>query len=186
MKNLVLVGPPGAGKGTQAEILADKLNIPHISTGAMFRAEVASGSVLGKKIEDILASGKLVDDATVIAVIEERLKKPDCTGGFLLDGFPRTLEQAEVLDTFLKSHNIEIQVLEIKTPGDVILERILVRGTTSGRADDNLETAKKRLEVYHQQTAPLLKYYSESQRLKSVDGVGTVEAVNQRLLVALS
>ncbi|MBX7138429.1 MAG: adenylate kinase [Oligoflexia bacterium] len=180
---IVLLGPPGAGKGTQAVLLAEKRGIPHISTGQMMRDAVSSGSDLGKKVKKFLDAGELVPDNLVIELIKERLSRADCRTGFLLDGFPRTLEQAKSLTVLLKSLNKELtHVIEITVPESVILERIKRRGETgSGRSDDNTEVASKRLQVYWAQTAPVSKYYQELGSLVEVNGLGTIEEVQSRI-----
>lgn len=184
---LVLLGPPGAGKGTQAVLIAQNWGIPHISTGDILRAAVAAGTELGKKVKDILDSGNLVPDAVVIDLIRERLSRADCDKGFLLDGFPRTVEQAKSLTVLLKEIGRELShVLDISVPENILIDRIRNRGAQgSGRADDTGEVAAKRLKVYWEQTAPVTAYYAQVGRVIEVDGLGTVEEVQARIAQAL-
>lgn len=178
---LVLVGPPGAGKGTQAVGLSDKLGVPHVSTGDLFRAQIADQTDLGKAVERYLDAGKLVPDEVTNAMVRERLAQPDAADGFLLDGFPRNVGQAEVLGNILREidHPLDA-VLELKVDEDVLVERLLARG----RADDTEDVIRHRLSVYRDETAPLLDYYADI--LITVDGVGEVDEVLARALDALS
>jgi adenylate kinase len=185
---LVLLGPPGAGKGTQAVLISKKFEIPHISTGEMLRSAVASGSELGRRVKSIMDAGELVSDDVIMEVVVDRLQQPDCAAGFLLDGIPRTLVQAQKLDAMLDSLNLQLlHVIDISVPEEVLLNRIKQRGVSSGdaRTDDNAEVAKRRLEVYWAQTAPLSEYYRKAGLLREVDGVGEVEQVSDRIYRAL-
>lgn len=181
---LVLLGPPGAGKGTQAILICQKKRIPHIATGNMMREAVGAGTPLGKKVKDYLDRGALVPDNLVIDLMRERLTQADCSTGFLLDGFPRTVEQARALDKLLAELKAPLSsVLELKVPEEVLIDRIRKRGESgSGRSDDNVEVATKRLQVYWEQTAPVSGYYRERGELVEVDGLGTIEEVGARLL----
>ena len=178
---LVLLGPPGAGKGTQGERLARRIALDHVSTGDLFRDAVTAGSPAGLRAESYLHSGQLVPDQVVLQVIEEYLG--DARGrDTCFDGFPRTRNQAEKLDELLKQFNLAITaVLYIDVPDDIALERLLERG----RADDTEETARYRLQVYHDDTEPLIDYYRESDVLIEVDGTGGVESVAHRMWTAL-
>jgi len=184
--NLVLFGPPGAGKGTQAKILSEKRGLPQLSTGDMLRAAVAAGSELGKKVESILARGELVSDEIVIGIIAERLDRPDCARGAIFDGFPRTIAQAEALDRLLESRGKKINLaIELKVNDESLLQRAENRvqemraaGKTP-RPDDTPGTLKNRLVIYYKNTAPLIVYYRNRGKLKPVDGMASIPDVSQ-------
>lgn len=185
---LVLLGPPGAGKGTQASIMCRDYGIAHISTGEMLREAVASGSELGMKVKATLDTGDLVADAIVLEIIKERISRPDCHPGFLLDGFPRTVAQAEGLRALLGDLRKPLtKVVALAVPEDVILQRIALRGAGAGsdRTDDSVEVAAHRLRVYREQTAPLVAYYRSTGDLAEVNGDGSVEGVCDRIKRAL-
>lgn len=185
---IVFLGPPGAGKGTQASIVSQKLGIPHISTGEMFRKAIAAGDTLGLKVKGFIDAGNLVPDSLTLSVIEARLGQPDCKGGFLLDGFPRTLQQANDLDELLKRVKAPLSaVVEVTVEEDILIGRMKKRAEESGqaRSDDNEEVFANRLKVYHQLTAPLSQLYRSQGILKSVDGLGSVEEVTARVMAAL-
>jgi|APGre2960657505_1045072.scaffolds.fasta_scaffold04039_2 adenylate kinase len=183
---IVLLGPPGAGKGTQGLLLCKKYGIPHISTGDMLREQVASASELGLKIKSVLDAGELVTDELVMQVVEARLRKADCLPGFLLDGVPRTVVQAEILSDFLKRSEIALSgVVQLTVPEEVLLDRIRHRGGAGARSDDTAEVAAHRLQVYWTQTAPVAGYYRQHGLLKEVAGVGTVEEVSGRMCAVL-
>jgi adenylate kinase len=177
---LVLVGPPGAGKGTQATVLSEKLGIPHISTGDLFRAHIGQQTELGREVQRYLDSGRLVPDEVTNEMVRERLAEPDAEHGFLLDGFPRNVAQAGVLGKLLaeKGHELDY-VLEFRVPEDKLIERLLARG----RSDDTEDVIRRRQEIYRSETAPILAYYRDA--VVSVDAVGTVEEVSRRALAAL-
>jgi adenylate kinase len=195
---LILLGPPGGGKGTQAKRIIEKLKIPQISTGDLLRAEAASGSALGKKLKEYMDSGKLGPDDLITQIIKERVSKPDCAKGFIFDGYPRTMAQAEALGTFT---NVDV-VLNLKVADSEIVDRLTSRRTCKGcgaiynlknippkvagkcdkcsgelfqRDDDNAATVGKRLRVYHEQTAPLIDYYKKKGLVVEVDCSGTLE-----------
>ncbi len=177
---LILFGPPGAGKGTQAARLVARHGFAHISTGDMLRAAVAAGSELGRQVKAIMDRGELVPDELILALVRERLQQPDCARGVILDGFPRTLAQAEALDRLLAELGRRIDaVIALEVPDEVLLSRIetRIRETGGARSDDNVDTLKRRLEVYHQQTRPLLDYYRRQGLLYEVDGTRTIEEV---------
>lgn len=176
--NLILFGPPAAGKGTQAKRLVQQRGMVQLSTGDMLRAAVASGSQLGLKVKDDLARGELVTDEIVIALIEERLPQAEAAGGAIFDGFPRTLAQAEALDEMLAKRGSAIdRVVRLKVDDAALMERITRRFAEQGRPDDNPETFKDRLAVYNRNTAPLLPYYRAQGKLTEIDGMGSVEQV---------
>jgi adenylate kinase len=181
---VILLGPPGAGKGTQALLLARDAHIPHISTGEIMRSAVAAQTELGLRVKKFLDGGELVPDALVIDLIRDRLSKPDCAKGFLLDGFPRTVDQAKALTLLLSQLSAPIShVIELKVPDSVLLERVRKRGEAgSGRSDDNEAVVAKRLQVYWQQTAPVTQYYKGENGVIELDGLGTIEEVHARIL----
>jgi adenylate kinase len=178
----ILFGPPGAGKGTQAKILIDRFKITQISTGDMLREEVNSGSSLGKIVKSVMDRGDLISDDIIMSIIQERIQKADCQNGFIFDGFPRTLKQAIALDKLLENKNINIDhIIEINVNEEFLYERIEHRKTDSDivRNDDNSEVLKNRIEVYKNETIPVLKYYRDLKRLKTVDGMQNVERVSE-------
>ncbi|HTJ45030.1 MAG TPA: adenylate kinase [Kofleriaceae bacterium] len=204
---MILVGPPGAGKGTQAARLVEKLRIPHISSGDMLRAAVKEGTALGKQAEVLMKEGKLVPDDVVIGMILDRIAKPDCANGFMLDGFPRTVPQAEALDVALTAAGVALDaVVLIEVEDALIVERVTGRrndpktGTiyhmkydpppaglaVVQRADDTEEAVTKRLSKYHGETEPVLPFYEGKGILRRVDGVGSLDEVTARLQAALS
>jgi len=175
-QRLLFLGPPGAGKGTQAQRLASREGLLHLSTGDLLRAEVQAGTPLGQEAEAVMARGELVSDALVLAIVRSRLEHHD--GGWLLDGFPRNLPQAEALEGLLTSLNQRIeQVILLELDDAVLIERLLARG----RVDDNAEVIANRLNVYREQTAPLIAHYEGQGLLRRLDGVGSIEAIEERL-----
>lgn len=182
-RRLLLVGPPGAGKGTQAAMLCRLLGVPHVSTGAMLRDHVARGTDLGLRARAIMDAGELVSDEIVVAMVAERLLEDDAACGFLLDGFPRTEPQAEALEDVLEGRPLEA-IVSIEVPEHEVVSRILKRADVEGRSDDSEETARNRMAVYREQTEPLLAFYSE--RVIPVDGVGTIDEVFSRIARALA
>ncbi len=206
---MILVGPPGAGKGTQASRLVHTFEIPHISTGEMLRAAVADGSELGRQADGYMKRGALVPDELVIAMVIERLQKPDCAKGFMLDGFPRTRPQAEALDKALSDAGVELDaVVLLEVPDRLITERITgrrhdpvtgniyhlafapppadVAARVVQRKDDTLEAVAARLSKYHSETAPIVPFYAQAGLLTRIDGVGSPDEVTERLQRALA
>ena len=182
--NLVLFGPPGAGKGTQSKILTETRGLPQLSTGDMLRAAIAAGTPLGLASKALMDKGALVPDETVIGIIAERYDQPDCAKGAVFDGFPRTIAQAEALDKMLAARGKKIDlVLELKVDDAALLARVESRIAAGGpvRADDNPETLKKRLEVYYQSTAPVLAYYRGQGKVKSLDGMAAIPTVTAQI-----
>jgi adenylate kinase len=183
--NLVIFGPPGSGKGTQAKILQQKHGWPQLSTGDMLRRAIAAGTELGKKCKAIMDKGELVPDDVVVAIISARFDDPDCANGAIFDGFPRTIPQARSLDQMLKLRNKAIDlVIELKVDDKVLIDRVKARIAQSGgatRADDTPETLQNRLVVYYQNTAPLLEYYKRQGKLTTVDGMAPIESVTKAI-----
>ena len=180
--NLILFGPPGAGKGTQAKILIEQFNIVQISTGDMLREEVKSETDLGKLAKVIMDKGDLVSDEIIMSMIENRITKPDCENGFILDGFPRTFNQAVNLDALLKNLNLKIdKVIEINVNEKLLLQRILKRASEnqSIRDDDKSEILKNRITVYKKDTLPVLEYYRKLNKLFTIDGMQNIEEVSK-------
>ena len=176
--NLILFGPPAAGKGTQAKRLVEGRGMVQLSTGDMLRAAIASGTELGQRVQGIMQRGELVSDAIVISLIEERLPETEAAGGAIYDGFPRTLAQAQALDLMLEGRGKRIDlVIRLKVDDAQLMKRVAGRFAESGRADDNPDSFKVRLEAYNAQTAPLLPYYQGHNKLVEVDGMGSVEQV---------
>ena len=185
---LILFGPPGAGKGTQAKLLIDAFNIVQISTGDMLRDEVNSGTDLGKAVKSIMEKGNLISDEIIISMIEKRIINEDCKNGFIFDGFPRTYKQAVKLDLVLKKINLKIdKVIEINVNEDLLLKRIKKRASESktSRDDDNAEILKNRISVYKNDTLPVLEYYRNSNKLHTVNGMQDIEKVSKDILSIL-
>lgn len=184
---LVLLGAPGSGKGTQATRLKEHLQVPHVSTGDLLRAEVAAGSKLGLAAKEVMARGDLVSDDILLGMLEDRFSRPDTRGGFILDGYPRNLAQAAALDALLARIGQPMDyAVQLEVPTDLLVERIAGRAKAEGRADDNPDSVRTRLGVYDSQTAPVVDFYRQHGQLTVVDGVGSLDAVFTRILEAIA
>ena len=184
---LLMLGPPGVGKGTQAQRLVEKLGVPQISTGMMLRDAVAAKTAVGIQARAVMARGDLVSDDIVIAVAEQRLAAPDARRGFILDGFPRTAGQAAALDAMLGRLGTPLErCIALTVDEEEIVRRLLNRAEVEGRSDDNEETVRKRLKIYHAQTEPLIAHYSAQGIVRAVDGAASVDEVAKRIEEALS
>lgn len=179
---IIFLGPPGAGKGTQAKIFLDRAGIVQISTGDILRAAVAKGTDLGKQAKSFMDKGELVPDSVVIGIIEQRIQEPDCKKGFVLDGFPRTIEQAQALDAILEKLNIGIDhVVNFEVPDDELVKRLLGRAAQEGRSDDNPESIKNRLQIFKDKTQPLISYYEQKKKLRHISGLGTTTEIADKV-----
>lgn len=183
MINIVLFGKPGAGKGTQAEFLKEKYNLIHISTGDVFRYNIKNETVLGKEAKTYIDRGDLVPDSLTIKMLQDEVEKNPEAKGFLFDGFPRTIAQAEALDAFLNSKNWEVTAtIALEADDEILVQRLLERGKTSGRPDDqDEEKIRNRYQEYNEKTAPLIEYYSAQQKFHAVNGIGSIAEITERL-----
>lgn len=182
MTRLIFLGPPGAGKGTQAHNLSRDCGVPHISTGDILRSAVANATELGKKAQFYMDAGELVPDELILNLIRERLAEEDAESGWILDGFPRNVEQATFLDELLKEISQPFEcVVNLEVPDEVIISRLVNRGKEEGRSDDTESTIRHRLEVYRERTEPLIDFYRSRQQLVSIDGNQPIEDVNEDL-----
>ena len=183
---LILLGAPGAGKGTQATFICQKFGIPQISTGDMLRAAVKAGTPLGLQAKAVMDAGQLISDDLIINLVKERIAQPDCAQGFLFDGFPRTIPQAEALKKMLAERGHKVAaMIELAVPEDELMARLINRGKESGRSDDNEETIKKRLNVYNTQTSPLIDWYEKEGIHNHVEGLGTVDEIFARVCAVI-
>ena len=183
---LIILGPPGAGKGTQAAKIAETYGIPAISTGDIFRANIKNETALGKQVKDILASGGYVTDEITNAIVQDRLFEDDAERGFLLDGYPRTAAQVDALDSILAKHDHKLEaVLELTVDEDAVVQRLLKRAETEGRDDDTEDVIRERQAIYRRETAPLTEIYAARGLLRQVDGMGTVDEVFAHVANAL-
>ncbi len=187
MLNLVLFGPPGAGKGTQAEKLIDKYQLVHLSTGDILRSEIKNQTKLGLEAKNYMDKGALVPDSVVIGMIESKIDQNNCAKGFIFDGFPRTTPQANALDELLnKKGNPISKMLALEVDHDELVKRLLNRGKDSGRADDqNQEVIENRIKVYHNETSPLIDYYSKQDKFQGIQGMGSIDDIFERLCEAI-
>ena len=184
---LVLLGAPGSGKGTQAARLKDHLQVPHISTGDLLRAEVAAGSKLGLEAKAVMDAGNLVSDEILLGMLEDRFSRPDTAGGFILDGYPRNLAQADALDQLLGRIRQPMDyAVQLEVPTELLVERIAGRAKAEGRADDSPESVRNRLQIYDNSTAPVIEFYRQHGQLTVVDGVGSLDEVFNRIIEALA
>ena len=187
--NIILFGPPGAGKGTQAELLVQSRRMVQLSTGDMLRAAISAGTELGLQAKEIMDAGKLVSDDIMIGMIAERMEADDCRNGVILDGFPRTVAQAQALDAMFADKGISLDsVIEIRVDENALFARIKKRAAETGgaRSDDNAEVLAARLKVYHDNTAPVLPYYEDKGQLVTIDGMQPVEEVNKQIEACLN
>ena len=182
---LLIMGPPGAGKGTQAAMICEEFGIPHVSTGDLFRLNLTQGTALGQEAKKYMDAGEYVPDSVTNGMVRERLKDSDTQVGFLLDGYPRTVAQVAELDGMLSAKPLD-RVIELTADTDVVVQRLLGRAIEQGRADDTEEVIRRRLEVYEEQTAPLTALYKSRGLLVQVDGLGSVEEVTARISAALN
>jgi adenylate kinase len=186
MMRLIIMGPPGAGKGTQAARIAQRYDIPAISTGDIFRRNLADGTALGQQVKSYMDAGDYVPDEVTNAMVADRLAQPDTANGWLLDGYPRTLAQVQALDGMLAETQSSIDaVLELTVEVDAVVERLLKRAEIEGRSDDNAETIRRRMEVYLAETAPLTQEYARRGLLVQVDGMGSIDEVHEAIVDAL-
>ena len=184
---LVLLGAPGSGKGTQATRLKEHLQVPHISTGDLLRAEVAAGTPLGLQAKEVMARGDLVSDEILLGMLRDRFSRDDTKAGFILDGYPRNLAQAAALDELLASLGQKFDAaVQLTVDNEKIVERLAGRAKAEGRADDNPESVRKRLQVYDEQTAPVIEFYRQHGQLTVVDGVGALDEVFTRIVEAIA
>ena len=183
MLNIVLFGPPGAGKGTQAVYLKEKFELIHLSTGDLLRSQIAGQTELGLKAKSFMDKGELVTDEVVIGMINSQLQENKSANGFIFDGFPRTVEQAKALDTLLNENKTPVSgMLALEVEKQELINRLLERGKTSGRSDDTDESIiENRISVYNEKTAPLIHYYKEQNKFHSIDGMGSIEDIAERL-----
>ncbi len=183
---IVLLGAPGSGKGTQAALLRRALSLPHISTGVLLREAVSAGTAHGRQAEALMNRGELVPDDLILELLAERLAAADTRCGFILDGYPRNLAQAEALDVMLAGRGTPVEhALQIDVTDQQIIERLTHRATTEGRSDDDPDVVRKRLEVYAAQTAPVVDYYSHQHKLQRIDGSGEIGDIHRRIIAAL-
>lgn len=189
MLNIIICGAPGSGKGTQSALIKDKYNLLHLSTGDLLRAEIAAKSDLGRVAENYIANGQLVPDSMIIDILDKAISEREAAtryNGLILDGFPRTVPQAEALEDLLKKHGKELSVLlDLAVDEAELIDRLVKRGQTSGRSDDNLETIKKRLDVYHEKTEPVNDYYKKQGKYVAIPGMGSIDEIFGRICEAI-
>jgi len=183
---LLMIGPPGAGKGTQAVRIAEKFHLTHISSGDLLRAHVKNGTAIGRQVQQYLASGDLVPDGIVMDILRKPVVEANKKGGYVLDGFPRTVEQAEIAYTVAQTLGVEVQiVVHLEVPREELVRRLVERGQASGRSDDNLDVINHRLDVYDEKTLPMLNYYAAREKLVAVNGARPIDEVTWSVTVQL-
>lgn len=183
MLNIVLFGPPGSGKGTQSEFIIEKFSLIHLSTGDILRNEINNRTELGLKAKEIMDRGELVSDQIVIDMIGNKIEANKSSKGFIFDGFPRTVSQAEALDKLLQEYEEEVNLMvALEVEDDELITRLLKRGKDNGRSDDNLDTIRKRINVYNEQTSPVIDYYKSKGKFRSVNGVGSLNEISSRIV----
>lgn len=186
MKYIVIFGPPGSGKGTQSDKIIEKYGYAHISTGDVLRVEISENTELGQKANEFIKNGQLVPDDLIVDMLASTLDKTESSTGVIFDGFPRTTPQAEALQVMLKARGGDVSVmLSLEVEREELIQRLLKRGETSGRADDNLETIEKRIAVYNEQTAPVIKFYEKEGSYAPINGIGTIDEIFSRIVEAL-
>lgn len=187
MLNIIIFGAPGSGKGTQSDLIVNKYTLKHLSTGDLLRNEIAEKTELGQTAQSYISQGNLVPDAMIIDVLLKHIEnQAENSNGIILDGFPRTVAQAEALEVMMQKLDKEISVLiDLKVDENELISRLVTRGQTSGRSDDNLETIKKRLDVYHHQTEPVNDFYKNLNKYNSVDGLGSIDEIFKRISMVI-
>lgn len=187
MKYIVIFGPPGSGKGTQSDNIIAKYGYAHISTGDVLRGEIKADTELGKEAKKFISNGQLVPDSLIVDMLASTLDNTESSTGVIFDGFPRTTPQAEALQVMLKKRGGDVNVmLSLEVEREELVSRLIKRGETSGRADDNLETIEKRIAVYNEQTTPVIKFYEAEGTYSPINGIGTVEEIFERIVAALA
>ncbi|MDL2289907.1 adenylate kinase [Paludibacteraceae bacterium OttesenSCG-928-F17] len=185
MLNIIIFGPPGSGKGTQSQLIKEKYDLLHLSTGELLRDEIAAGTEQGKVIDSYISHGHFIPDDMMVEILDKAISEKEKQGnynGIIIDGFPRTIPQAEALEGLMKKRDKDVTILlDLAVNEDELIERLVKRGKTSGRSDDNIDTIKERLDVYHEKTKPLNDYYKEQKKYTVVDGTGDIDEIFERI-----